>query len=64
MDPHTGRLYESIEDAKADGVENPVELVGRLEDVQRISAAVRSAVQSKARVMARKQQKASRKANR
>ena len=40
MDPGTGRLYATIADAKMDGVLNPVELTGRPEDVQRISAAV------------------------
>jgi len=59
MDPNSGRLYNSVEEAKADGVENPVEITGRPEDVRRISAAVRAAAKKK-----RKQQEASRKANR
>ena len=42
MDPGTGRLYSSVADAKLDGVLNPVELTGRPEDVERISAAVAS----------------------
>ena len=40
MDPGTGRLYASIAEASLDGVLHPVELTGRPEDVQRISAAV------------------------
>jgi len=43
MDPGTGRLYPSLTDALADGVRNPVELIGRPQDVERISAAVASA---------------------
>ncbi len=42
MDPGTGRLYPTVADAKMDGVLHPVELTGRTEDVQRISAAVAS----------------------
>jgi len=42
MDPNSGRLYGSVADAKLDGVLHPVELTGRTEDVQRISAAVAS----------------------
>lgn len=60
MDPMTGRLYESVEEAKEDGVESPVELIGRREDVERIADAVKEA----SRKRARKQQKASRKTNR
>lgn len=60
MDPNTGRLYDTVEAAKADGVENPVEIVGRLQDVQRVANAVRD----ERRRQTRKQQKASRKANR
>ena len=60
MDPNSGRLYESVEDAKADGVENPVEVIGLPEDVQRISNTMAAAYRKRAR----KAQKASRKANR
>jgi len=42
MDPYSGRLYGSVADAKLEGVANPVELTGRTEDVERISAAVAS----------------------
>jgi len=42
MDPYSGRIYPSVTDAKAAGVENPVEITGRHEDVERISAAVAS----------------------
>ena len=40
MDPGTGRLYPSVADARTAGVKNPVELTGRAEDIERISAAV------------------------
>jgi hypothetical protein len=43
MDPGTGRLYPSLDAAKLDGVLYPVQLTGRTEDVERISAAVASA---------------------
>jgi len=42
MDPGTGRLYASLSEAQIAGVANPVELSGRTEDVERISAAVAS----------------------
>jgi len=42
MDPGTGRLYRSVADAWTAGVTNPVEITGRPEDIQRISAAVAS----------------------
>jgi len=42
MDPYSGRLYPSLDAAKLAGVTNPVELSGRTEDVERISAAVAS----------------------
>lgn len=60
MDPNTGKLYESAEEAKADGVADPVELSGRYEDVQRIS----DAVQAAARKKDRRRQKDSRRVNR
>ena len=60
MDPNSGKLYESVEEAQADGVEHPVELQGRWEDVEAISEAVKAAARKKAR----QQQKASRKTNR
>jgi hypothetical protein len=40
MDPNTGRLYPDLDAARLAGVENPIELRGRLEDVERISKAV------------------------
>ena len=43
MDPGNGTLYASYDAALLAGVVNPVELVGRPEDVERISAAVASA---------------------
>ena len=40
MDPGTGTLYASYDAALLAGVTSPVELVGRPEDVERISEAV------------------------
>lgn len=40
MDPGNGALYGSVEAAHLAGVWNPVEMVGRPEDVERISLAV------------------------
>ena len=42
MDPGTGRLYPSLDAAHLAGVTNAVQLFGRTEDVERISAAVAS----------------------
>lgn len=42
MDPNSGRLYESVAAARFAGVENPVEIIGEPDAVQRISAAVRA----------------------
>ena len=42
MDPGTGRIYPSLFEAKAAGVEHPVALAGRAEDIERISNAVAS----------------------
>lgn len=59
MDTSNGKLYESIDLARAAGAFEPVEIVGTPESVARISAAVRA--QHKAK---RKAQKKARKANR
>jgi hypothetical protein len=59
MDPNNGRLYPSVEHALAEGVEEPVEIVGTPDAVSRISAAVRAQHQAK-----RKAQKKARKAHR
>lgn len=61
MSPTTGQLYPSVELARAAGVENPVEMVGRPEDFESIAAAVRDQARRKRR---HQMQKASRKANR
>ena len=37
MDPMSGKLYPSVADAKNEGVENPVEIRGRIEDIEQIS---------------------------
>jgi len=41
MDPNTGRLYESRDAARLDGVKEPVELIATREQAERISEAVR-----------------------
>ena len=67
MDPGTGRLYPSIFEAKAAGVEHPVALSGRVEDVERIAAAVNVAwttEQKAARNAKNKAAKAARRNNR
>jgi hypothetical protein len=67
MDPYSGRLYPSVADAKMDGVTHPVELTGRIEDIERVSAAVQSAwtaEQKAARNAKNKAARASRRANR
>lgn len=40
MDPHTGKLYGSIEDALTDGVKRPVYISGSKKQATRISNAV------------------------
>lgn len=60
MDPNTGELYNSLEEAKEAGVENPVEIIGRKYDIDLISKAVKRAARKKRR----QQQKLSRKINR
>ena len=40
MDPNTGRLYADLNAARLAGVVEPVQIVGRPEDVLRISEAV------------------------
>jgi len=67
MDPGTGRLYGSMAEAIIDGVPNPVELTGALEDVQRISEAVQavwSREQKDARNVKNKAARAARRVNR
>lgn len=43
MDPRTGALFPTAADARAAGVEHPVELSGREEDIQHVAAAVADA---------------------
>jgi hypothetical protein len=64
MDPYSGRLYESRDAALKDGVENPVELFGKKEDVERISAAVAKVYNKKQKRKKNKAARAARKANR
>lgn len=42
MDPNRGTLYPSVEAARVAGVADPVEMVGKPEDVERVAAAVRN----------------------
>ena len=67
MDPGTGRIYPSVFEAKVAGVDHPVALAGRVEDVERISkavAAVWSAEQKAARNAKNKAAKVARRNNR
>lgn len=43
MDPNSGRMYATLQDARLAGVENPVEIFGAPEDVKRVSEAVAEA---------------------
>lgn len=43
MNPDTGRIYPDLATARLDSVAHPVEVIGRPEDVQRISDAVADA---------------------
>lgn len=43
MDPNSGKLYPTVDDALAAGVEHPVEVRGRDEDVRRVADAVAAA---------------------
>lgn len=67
MDPGTGTLYVSLDEALRAGMLHPVELSGRVEDIERISAAVASAwtrEQKATRNAKNKAARASRRANR
>ena len=69
MDPNSGRLYPSLEAAREAGVENPVEITGRPEDVKLVADKVAKAseltrLQTEAKKKKRQQQKASRRNNR
>jgi hypothetical protein len=64
MDPDSGRLYPSLEAARADGVANPVEIRGELEDLQRISEVLQAEQARSFRKRLRKAEKKSRRKNR
>lgn len=69
MDPNTGRLYPDLEAARVAGVTNPVQISGRLEDIERVSTAVKAAYDKAAhdkekKRAARKAAKLARKAQR
>lgn len=59
MDPYNGRLYESVDAARAAGVLHPVEVIGEPEVVHEVSAAVKARAKAK-----RKAQRRARKASR
>jgi len=59
MDPNSGRLYATVEDARADGVEHPVEMNGSEASIKIISKAVKAQAKAK-----RQAQKKARKVNR
>jgi predicted RNA-binding protein with RPS1 domain len=63
MDPNSGKLYPSLEDALRAGVEKPVELIGRPEDIERISLAVKRLNKAEKKAKRRQVEK-SRKKNR
>lgn len=69
MDPRTGDLYESVDEAKKAGVKKPVEIVGTRKQAERISVAVSALHASeqerkKRNQKKRKNAKAARKKNR
>jgi hypothetical protein len=63
MDPHSGKLYPTLQDALDDGVRKPIEIIGRPEDVERVSLAVKKLAKAEKKKK-RKQAEKSRKANR
>lgn len=66
MDPHTGRVFNSAEEARANGVKNTVEISGHPDDIRRISKAVKAMYRQDERKkkQRRKKSRDSRKANR
>lgn len=63
MDPNSGKLYDSVEDAKKDGVKHPVEISGRKKEVAFVSEKL-SKEFLKQKKKHRKNAKATRKKNR
>lgn len=63
MDPNSGKLYDSLDEAKRAGVKYPVELFGRRKDIVSVSKAV-SKEADRRKKKQRKEAKASRKRNR
>jgi hypothetical protein len=60
MNPHTGELYASAQEARAAGVTDPVELTGTPEAIQRVSDAVAAQHRRTKRKMARTSRRANR----
>ena len=63
LDPNNGKLYDSVDEAKADGVKNPVEIFGRKKEIAFVSNAL-SAADKKRRKKQKKNAKVTRKRNR
>lgn len=64
MDPHSGKLYTSLKEARADGVHDPVEIFGTRKNAERISKAVAEKAAAERKKARRKSTRASRKRNR
>lgn len=64
MDPHSGKLYMTMDEAVDDGVVYPVAISGREEDVLRVSRAVKLQGDVDKRKKRRKKSRSSRKQNR
>jgi hypothetical protein len=64
MDPRTGELFASVGEAREAGVVDPVELIGKPGDIERISHAVKKLHNKEQKRKARKAAKQARKARR
>lgn len=64
MDPNTGRIFPSLDAARLAGIEEPVEISGTPEQVERISSAVRSLHNKEKKRAKNKAARAARKASR
>lgn len=63
LDPNNGKLYNSVDEAKEDGVEHPVEISGRKKEIAFVSKSL-SAADKKRQKKQKKNAKATRKRNR
>ena len=64
MDPRTGELFASVGEAREAGVVDPVELMGKPGDIERISHAVKKQFNKEQKKKARKAAKHARRASR